>query len=295
MTFLVTLAACSVEIVDGGGTGAGGGGTGTGGTGTGGTGTGGTGAGGTGAGGTGAGGTGTAGTGTAGTGAGGTGAGGAGTGGGPACEAHEPRVFACADVDLRDDEDPLTPRTFAFSGTVTAVRPPSPDEPCARNADAIGSAAPEVMIDLADEAGNPLTVGFTVPGFASSAVAVGDTLDLDLSTSTILDFALNKVIRIRLDREGELVVAVGQNDPIGLTVGDGERACYREDDLCGFEKLAMTVSVDGEPAISIPNGESAEVGELTVTNDTYFKNYDISGACNFGRPVEYIVSAAATP
>ncbi|WP_437612039.1 hypothetical protein WMF20_07840 [Sorangium sp. So ce834] len=67
-----------LEITDGGGSG----GSGTGGTG-----------------GTGA----TGGSGGSGTGAGGGDPGGAG---GPACEAHEPRVFACTDIDLPEREDP---------------------------------------------------------------------------------------------------------------------------------------------------------------------------------------------
>ncbi|AUX29640.1 MULTISPECIES: hypothetical protein [Sorangium] len=77
-----------LEITDGGGSG----GSGTGGTG----GTRGTG---------GTGGTG----GSGGSGSGGTGAGGGdpgGAGGGPACEAHEPRVFACTDIDLPERADP---------------------------------------------------------------------------------------------------------------------------------------------------------------------------------------------
>ncbi|WP_437815970.1 hypothetical protein [Sorangium sp. So ce1078] len=267
MTFLVTLAACSVEIIDPGGTGAGGGGTGTGGDGTGGTGTGGTGTGGTGTG---------------------------GTGGGPACEAHEPRVFACADFDLPQGESATAPRTLSFSGAVTAVRQPGPDELCTSNWSKIGRAAPEVMIDLADETGNALTVGFAVPGFASSAVAEGDTLDVEFASSEFHDWGGEWVVRLRLERDGELVVAVGENDPIGLTIGEGERACYKEDDFCGYEERAMAVSAGDEPAVSIANGESAEVGGLTVTNDLFFKNYDISG-CNFGLSVEYIVSAAPTP
>ncbi|WP_437754819.1 hypothetical protein [Sorangium sp. So ce1389] len=284
MTFLVTLAACRVEITDAGSTGTGAGSTGTGSTGTGTGGTGGTGTGGTGVGGSG--------TGASDAGTGGTG--GTGTGGGPACEAHEPRVFACADVDLPAAEDPSTPRTLAFSGAVTAVRPPGPDDLCTTTLNAIGRARPEVMIDLADENGNALTLGFTVPGFASTAVAVGDTLDVDYSYAEKTDW-LEHVARVRVERDGELVVAVGENDPIGLSIAEGEPTCYSEDGLCGYEELAMAVSAGDEPAVSIANGESAEVGGLTVTNDRYLKNYDISGGCNFGLPVEYIVSAAATP
>ncbi|XYH96885.1 hypothetical protein ACMHYB_55445 [Sorangium sp. So ce1128] len=277
ITFLVTLSACN------------GGDTGAGGTGGGGSGTGGSDAG---TGGTGGSDAGTGGTGGSDAGTGGTG--GTGAGGGPACEAHEPRVFACADLDLPEAEDPSTPRTLAFSGTVTAVRPPGPDELCTNTSTAIGRAGPEVMIDLVDESGNALTLGFAVPGFASSAVAVGDILDVDYSYSEQTDW-LEHVTRVRLERDGELVVAVGENDPIGLSIAEGEPTCYSEDGRCGYDELAMAVSAGDEPAVSIANGESAEVGGLTVTNERYLKNYDISGGCNFGLPVEYIVSAAATP
>lgn len=88
-----------------------------------------------------------------------------------------------------------------------------------------------------------------------------------------------------------------RSDPIGLTLGTGERACYREDDYCGYEEHAMTVEAEGGPAASISNGESAEIGALTVTNVRYFRCYDIRGTCNFGTwmPFAHVVSAACTP
>ncbi|AUX40546.1 uncharacterized protein SOCE26_019470 [Sorangium cellulosum] len=266
LTFLVTLSACSINLDSGGGTGAGGGGTG-----------------GTGGGGTGGGGTG------------GTGGGG-GDPGGPACEPHESKVFACA---YRDPpaEGTSAPRTFVFSGTVTAVRPPGAEEPCTGDSNfryKLGRAAPEVMIDLADATGNALTLGLAAPGFASSAVAVGDTLDVDFSTDEEFEWG-EKLIHLRLERDGELVAAVGENDPIGLTISQGERECYNDYDGCGTEELTMIVEAEGKPAVSIAHGESAEVGDLTVTNDLYIKKYDLSGACNFGLAVEYIVSAVPTP
>ncbi|KYF93860.1 hypothetical protein BE20_08120 [Sorangium cellulosum] len=174
------------------------------------------------------------------------------------------------------------------------MRSPAPDEPCALSLSAIGRTTPEVMIDLADETGKALTLGFRVPGFASTAVAVGDTLDVDYSYAEATDW-LEHVTRVRVEREGELVVAVGENDPIGLSIAQGEPACYSEDGRCGYEELAMTVEADDGPAVSIANGESAEVGGLTVTNERYLKNYDISGGCNFGLAVEYIVGAAPAP
>ncbi|XXX78907.1 hypothetical protein WMF30_09030 [Sorangium sp. So ce134] len=286
MMFVAPLAACTIETIVVVGAGAGGPDTGAGGDGAS---TPDSGAGGDGAStpDSGAGGIGTGGIGTGGDGIG-------GTGGETGCEAREPRVFAC--VDLPDPEDWTAPRTFAFSGTVTAVRPPGPDELCSIRHSKIGGAAPEVMIDLADETGNALTVGFAVPGFASSAVVVGDELDVDFSSSFVMffDWGGDPVTRIRLERDGELVVAVGESDPIGLTIGEGERACYSEDNFCGTEERAMVVSAGGEPAVSIANGETAEVGALTVTNDVYFKNYE-TGGCNFSLSVEYIVSAAPTP
>ncbi|WP_437679139.1 hypothetical protein [Sorangium sp. So ce131] len=282
LTFLVTASACNVTINDGGGTGAGGDGTGA----------------------TGGGGTGTGGTGATGTGGGSTSTSstnGGGVGGGPpvegiTCEAREPSVFACAYRDVPAD-GASRPQTFAFSGTVTAVRAPAAEEPCAGDSNyryQVGRAEPEVMIDLADADGKTLTVGFAIPGFASSAVAVGDALDVDFTSDEQFEWG-EKLIHLRLERDGELVVAAGENDPIGLTIGQGESACYSEyDSFCGTEELAMTVAAGGEPAVSIENGESAEVGDLTVTNDRYIKHYDISGACNFGLSVEYIVGAVPT-
>ncbi|WP_437679138.1 hypothetical protein [Sorangium sp. So ce131] len=217
--------------------------------------------------------------------------------GGPACEAHEHKVFACAYRDLPEEEDTSAPWALAFSGTVTAVRPPGAEEPCAGDSNyryRLGRAAPGVMIDLADATGNALTLGLAAPGFASSAVAVGDLLDVDFSTEKKFDWG-ETIGHLRVERGGELVVAVGENEPIGLTIGQGEPECYNDYGACGTEELAMTVAADGGPTVSIAHGESAEVGELTVTNDFYIEKYNLGGACNFGLSVEYIVSAARTP
>ncbi|XXX78641.1 hypothetical protein WMF30_07680 [Sorangium sp. So ce134] len=249
-------------------------------------------------GGDGAGGDGTGGDGTGGDGTGGDGAGGDGTGGdgsGPACEVRTPSVFACVHSESLPPEHLVT-ATLAGSWTVTAARPADASEPCGSRSRQIGNGpAPEVVFDLVDEAGDALTLGITAPGFAPSAVAVGATLDVDFSHRQ-LEYR-DKLARLRLEQDGELVVAVGENDPIGLTLGAGERACYREDDYCGYEEHAMTVEAEGGPAVSIANGESAEVGALTVTNERYFKYYDTSGTCNFGTwmPFAYVVSAASAP
>jgi hypothetical protein len=220
-----------------------------------------------------------------------------GDGGGSSCGTYVSKVYACA----LPDPPPATPETpwaFTSPGTVTAIRTPDPAEPCAGQDNSrrqIGyGAAPEAMIDLVDANGNALTVGITVPGFtASLAVAAGDVLSVDFASESI-DWG-GRNARLHIQRSGELLVAVGENDPVGLTVVEGPSECYEEDIMCGLEELAMTVAAPDGATASIPNGETAAVGALTVTNDRYLHNYDTSGACNFGLSVEYLLGAAPTP
>ncbi|KYF50515.1 hypothetical protein BE08_42215 [Sorangium cellulosum] len=157
----------------------------------------------------------------------------------------------------------------------------------------LGDAEPDVMLDLVDAAGRALTVGLAVPGFGQDAVAVGERLDIDFSSSVASDW-MDKIAHLRLERDGELVVAVGESHPVGLTFRSGERACSTEDVACRYDELPMVVAAEGSPAVSIANGESAEVGALTVTNDRFIEVYDISGACDFGLSFEYLVGIAPT-
>jgi hypothetical protein len=222
----------------------------------------------------------------------------AGAGGGdsgPACERHAPSVSACVDSAAVPDEL-IVAAELGGSWTVTAVRPNTSSDPCGLRARQVGyGAKPDVVFDLVDANSNALTLAVRAPGFASSTVAVGDTLDVDFSHQ-VMEYG-DTIGRLRLERDGELIVAVGENDPIGLTLGTGERACYGDDGYCGYEEHALTVATEAGPAVSIANSESAEVGALTVTNERYLKYYDISGSCNFGvsDPFSYVVSAAPTP
>jgi hypothetical protein len=152
---------------------------------------------------------------------------------------------------------------------------------------------PEVMIDLVDANGAEVTVGVTVPGFDAGAVAACETLDVDFeSESGNWGVGWGTRTRLRIERAGQLVVAVGKNDPVGLPVGMGDSECYWEGDLCGYEEFALNVEAPGTGAMSIPNSVSAQVGDLMVTNDQYRKYYDTSGGCNFGLSVDYLVAAA---
>jgi hypothetical protein len=240
----------------------------------------------------------TGGSGEGGAGGGGAGGGGGGGGGGGnACGVPTSSVFACA-LPEPLPASPPDPWTFVSSGTVAAVRPPDADEPCASSENyhtriGYGDIAPEVMIDLVDANGNALTLGFAVPGFTSSAVAVGDLLDVDFSMESVTWGG--KIARLRVERGGQLVVAVGENDPVGLTIGEAASECYEEDQMCGYEEFEMAVQTPDGASASLPNDATAEVGELTVTNDRYFHNYDTSGGCNFGLSVEYLVGVAPTP
>ena len=230
-------------------------------------------------------------------GAGGAGGGGAGGTGGnaPACEVHAPRVFGCV-LGQGLPAEPTEPVTLVTSGTVAAVRDPDPAEPCsAANSPwyTIGNAVPEVMIDLVDAGGSTLTLGLAVPGLSSSAIAVGDSLSVDFGSASVQWGG--ELSHLRVERGGQLLAAVGENEPIGLTLGDGQSECYQEDVQCGRETFEVTVEAPDGSSVSIPNGATADVGALSVTNDRYFHNYDTSGGCNFGLAVEYLVGVAPAP
>lgn len=233
-------------------------------------------------------------TGSGSTGTGDVGGGGSGTGG--ACVEHQPMVYACAHPDPAP-ANPSEPWAFTNPGTVTAVRAPDAAEPCASNNiyqyQFQYGVDPEVMIDLADATGNKLTVGFKVPGFTASDVAVGDSLVVDFAAE--IEEWGGKTAHLVVARNGQLVVAVGENHDVGLTVTEGKSECYSESDLCGREEFEISVQASGGPAVSIPNGASADVSGLMVTNEHYFHNYDTSGGCNFGLSTEYLVGVAPAP
>ncbi|MDI3282832.1 hypothetical protein [Polyangium sp. 15x6] len=243
-----------------------------------------------------------------GTGGGGTaGSGGTGgTGGGsalPACEVHADAasVFACVHAPMLTPQGPMYAPHYIFTGTVTvtAVRPWESQEPCLSWRTEYGFAPPTSVIDVVDSTGAPLTLGVRAPGFSPSTVAVGDTLDIDFQTETLgnIDIASTRGLRLRIERGGELLVAVGQNDPAGLAFAQGASECVRASDACSTEDIIMQMQDAQGDGVSIPNGTSTEVDGLLVTNAAYFKTYNGSGAfsCNFAIPVEYLVSAAAVP
>ncbi len=284
--FLWTL---SGALGCGGNTATGSGGGGTGGGGTGGTITGGTGGAPTG----GTGGAPTGGTGgTGGAPTGGTG----GTGGSelPECVYQPPILLGCLQSDSLPAE-PMIPVVLDTAGTVTAVRAPDPGEVCGANYwYRVGNLPePEVMIDLTLTDGSPLTIGLALPGFSQASVAEGDALAVKFS-SNMVGFG-GREAALEIHRANGLVAAVGENKPAGLPPSEGPQVCYSEDTLCGRGQLTMEVNVPDGPTVSIANGESAQVGGLLVTNEHYIHNYDVSGGCNFGLSVEYLMSAAAIP
>ncbi|MDI3282831.1 hypothetical protein [Polyangium sp. 15x6] len=241
------------------------------------------------------------------TGGGDTGAGGAGGGSGlPACmELAEPEmVYVCVDYPSAMVVDPNT-YAYAFTGaaTVTAVRPKALDEPCLASKFQVGSHSessphfetPETMIDVVDAMGTTLTLGIVAPGFSPSTVAVGDTLDIDFMHKFVEGLGGGtSATRLRVERGGELLVAVGHNDPAGISFEEGVRECEKDWWTCdGKQRIAMQLQDAQGNTVSIPNGTSAEVDELLVTNAWYFENF-ING-CNYAIAVETLVSAAALP
>jgi hypothetical protein len=107
--------------------------------------------------------------------------------------------------------------------------------------------------------------------------------------AVVLDTA-RELALLELTREDALVVAVGESSPAGVTPAEGAVTCYSEDSLCGREERAMDVEAPDGTTVSLDNGESAQVGDLMVTNDRFIHNYDVSGGCNFGLSVEYLMS-----
>ncbi|EYF01945.1 hypothetical protein [Chondromyces apiculatus] len=231
------------------------------------------------------------------------GAGGAGGEGGgitaPACDTREITVAGCL-LPPTISSEPIDVFSFQEPITVTAVRAAGASEPC--HADEyyfyrVGSGRAEVIIEGTTESGADVMVGIDLPGFTESAVAVGDVLDVTFDVNRETTIFGGKISSLRIERSGQLVAAVGENDPVGLPLTEGETSCYRDTDLCGYEEHTITVEASGGEPVSIKNGETATVGDLEVTNDRYYRNYDTSGGCNFGLDVEYLIGAttAAVP
>ncbi|MDI3282830.1 hypothetical protein [Polyangium sp. 15x6] len=238
-----------------------------------------------------------------------TGAGGAGgTGGGsglPACmELAEPAmVYACVAHPGAMSVEHYTDYAFTGAATVMAVRPKALDEPCLASLSQVGSMpknsphfeAPETMIDVVDAMGTMLTLGIVAPGFSPSTVAVGDTLDIDFIRNLVGGGYFDALAtRLRIERGGELLVAVGHNDPAGISFEEGVRECEKDWWTCdGKQRIAMQLQDAQGNTVSIPNGTSAEVDELLVTNAWYFENF--TNGCNYSIAVETLVSAAPKP
>jgi hypothetical protein len=232
---------------------------------------------------------------TGGSSTGGTSTGGSGGSGGgelPLCSGHESKVFACLQSG-KLPQDPVIPIQLDEVGLVKAIRPPNPGELCGPSYwYTLGWAqAPQTMIDLTQADGTVLTIGLAVPGFSQNSVAVGAALSVHFTADMVGFGGRNAVLEVK--QADALVAAVGENMPAGVTPVQGASECYSEDNLCGRRDITMDVSGDDGAIVSIPNGETADVGDLKVTNDRYLENYDTSGGCNFGLAVEYLMSAAA--
>ncbi|AKT42709.1 hypothetical protein [Chondromyces crocatus] len=229
--------------------------------------------------------------------AGGGGEGGGDGGSGPVaeCQLRPYRVSACV---LPSPLPPNlnNPQPFSATATVTAVRVPSANEPCEAEElywYRVNHGRSEVMLDLTDTDGNDFTVGVAVPGFTAADVAVGDVLEIDFQSDSV-PFG-GRQSSLRIERDGALLVAAAENRDLGFGISDDDApTCVREGDLCTYREFDATVEVPGEPAVSIPSGETTEIGDLTITNDRYFKNYDSSGGCNFGLSIEYVIGAVPT-
>jgi len=215
------------------------------------------------------------------------------------CGDLAPKVYGCVRPDPMP-ADASEPWPFVSPGTVTAVRPAGAVETCRTNNEQLyvigrDSDLDVTMIDLEDAGGNMLTVGLAVPGFTPSAVAVGDILDVTHAIGSSGQEFTGPLPSIRVERDGQLLAAVGETSPVGFTVDDGALECRRDGSDCGTEHYEMKVEVPGGATASIPNGATVEVGALTVTNDHYINYYDTSGGCNFGGSAEYLIGVASTP
>ena len=212
------------------------------------------------------------------------------------CADLAPKVYAC----VLPEPMPGQPWPFVSPGTVTAVRPAGAAEACiSDNAyfNVIGrdSDLDVTMIDLEDAGGHLLTVGLALPGFTPSAIAAGDILDVTHKADSGGSELGEPELSIRVERDGQLLAAVGQKTPVGLTVDEGSIECRTESSDCDIEQYEIKVEVPGGATASIPNGATVEVGGLTVTNDHYIHYYASGGACNFSSSPEYLIGIASTP
>ncbi|WP_218920125.1 hypothetical protein [Chondromyces crocatus] len=231
---------------------------------------------------------------------GGAGGGTGGDGGGDTavtCEARASLVNTCITpnpppADLRD------PEPLARTATVNAVRIPAASEPCEAeelHGYRINDGRPEVMLDLTDTDDNDFTIGIGVPGFTATSVAVGDILEVDYQVEKVA-FSSPRA-RLRIERDGALVVVASMDLDPGFTLGDsGAPTCEKEYSAhCGWNEFDATVTVQDTPAVTLPNGETADIGGLTITNDRTYEITDTSGVCDAGKGVHFIVGAVPSP
>ncbi|WP_197041467.1 hypothetical protein [Chondromyces apiculatus] len=243
------------------------------------------------------------GTGAGGTGAGGTGAGGTENGWDPdmqQCGEPARSVGACLypGPSPAGSEDP--PSTFAKTATVVAIRLHSDQDYCFAGGAPlywVGARNFETVLDLVDEEGTEINLSLGVGDFDMGELAVGDVLQIEASHYLEYEIIPTETSSIRVSRDGQLLVAAGSNDPLGLNVSKGGPSTCRvwTDYVCSIERAPMAVQAGDASEVTLDAGESAEVGDLTVINHRFHSIYDITGSCNFGTDVEYVIGAYTTP
>ena len=230
------------------------------------------------------------------TGGSGGGTGGSSTGGGSGvCGDSQQQVAACILAPIF----PWHPgEGFALSGTLTAVGIPSPG--CFAPMTPDGSnfrvprygTAPEAnAVWLTIDTQGSYVVGLAIPGLSDNTFEVGERITIAVEN---LNNQFGRVEQwITVSQDNELLAVVGNNAGGPLKIAEGTEQCYAEDDICGVGEQLMEVS-HGDQSAAIDTDVSAPVGDLLVTNDHFFRSYDL-GACNFSDPVNYLVGAASLP
>lgn len=216
----------------------------------------------------------------------------------PACEASTYKVHACIQIDTMAPGFNEPPFDFEATGVVTAVRAP-------QAGDVINGyqyctqldgehADPDVLIDLEQPDGTAFTVSFAAPGFSQSSVAQGETLGVRYHRELYQDVAGWVKAKLEITRDDALVAGAGVNLPVGPPSKAGAETCFEEwhsSIPCPRVHKTMEVTKADGTTVSIAEDESVEVDGLLVTNELYFRHYD--DGCNFGLPVEYVMSAVA--
>jgi hypothetical protein len=174
------------------------------------------------------------------------------------------------------------------AGVVTSSGPVDLASTCLFHGGTLDPSRPPVFqVRFDDASAQAWEVAFEVPGYDDALLQIGDAVTLAYHAKYGEGGGSDY---FTLRENGSLVVSVGSSDADPeVSVTAGALVCAYSSS-CDVEVHDMDVAIGAESA-SIPNGESREVGALTVTNGHFARLFD-TGGCNAFDPT-FLIGIAA--